>query len=88
MSKKRTMRELRAFMDQRAIKLRLWMNMRGLTPPALAEKIGVTPPRMRDYLDGAFIPASRLRELQKIGVPASILYLDGKYLHEMVIGEQ
>lgn len=87
MSKKRTMRELRQFMDDRATKLSIWLNMRGLTPPVFAEKIGVTAPRMRDYLNGAFIPASRLREMQKNGVPQSILYLDGKHLHDLVLGE-
>lgn len=84
-SKQKTMREMRQFMEGRSMRLRMWMNSRGITPPIMAEKIGVTPPRMRDYLDGHFIPAARLKKMEEAGVPRTILYLDGKHIHDMVI---
>ena len=88
MSKKRTMRELHEFMQQRAMKITMWRNARGLSIPEFAAMLNVSAPRVRSYEGGSWIPASRLRLMQKAGVPSVILYLDGSVLHEIIIQQQ
>lgn len=86
MTKKITMRQLAQFYRDRAIRIALWRNAAGLSRAFVAEKLGVTEEMIRKYEDAyhpTWLKADKIRALRSLGCPASILFLDGKALHEM-----
>jgi hypothetical protein len=86
MGKRVTQRALAAFRAERATKLAIWRNMRGISMADWCLALGCSEPTARGWERGKWINAMYLKRMRdKFMVPASILYLDGKALHEVEV---